>query len=272
MKRTLVGSLLLLATMGLSTAAGEDRVARTPSGAAPATRAAASPAQAVIERAAAARKFIFVFFWKEKNPQADKTWGVVEPALAKMAEWADLVAVQVTDPAEKQLVHQYGVSRAPMPLVLAIAPCGVVTKAFSGKFDEAQLRTAFVSPCTQLCLKALQDGKLVLLCVTDRGAANDSAGVPQGVQDFKADERYGRVTEIVLMNASDEGEAGFLKELQVNPRAPKPLTVLLAPPGSVIGQFEGRASKEQLVAKLVAAQNNPCAGGKCGPNGCGPKK
>ena len=53
---------------------------------------------------------------------------------------------------------------------------------------------------------------------------------------------------------------------------PKPCTVLLAPPGSVIGQFDGRASKEQIVAKLVAAQNNPCAGGKCGPNGCGPKK
>jgi hypothetical protein len=26
------------------------------------------------------------------------------------------------------------------------------------------------------------------------------------------------------------------------------------------------------VAALQTAQSNPCAGGKCGPGGCGPKK
>ena len=96
--------------------------------------------------------------------------------------------------------------------------------------------------------------------------------MPTGAQEFKADERFGPASEIVLVSANDEGEAGFLKELKVDTRAPKPFTVLLAPPGSVIGQFDGRASKDQLLAKLAAAQSNPCAGGKCGPGGCGPKK
>ena len=31
-------------------------------------------------------------------------------------------------------------------------------------------------------------------------------------------------------------------------------------------------TKQELVAKLVSAQSDPCAGGKCGPGGCGPKK
>ncbi len=121
---------------------------------------------------------------------------MLQPAAAKMADWAEVAAVQVTDPAEQELVARYDLSRTPLPLVMAIAPCGAITKAFTGQFTEAQLETAYVSPCT----------------------------------------------------------------------------VLLAPPGSVIGQFDGRATKQQIVAKLVAAQNNPCAGGKCGPNGCGPKK
>ena len=59
------------------------------------------------------------------------------------------------------------------------------------------------------------------------------------------------------MSANDEGGGRFLQELQVNLRLTKPCTVLLAPPGSVIGQFDGRASKDQMVAQLVAAQNNP---------------
>ena len=96
--------------------------------------------------------------------------------------------------------------------------------------------------------------------------------VPPGVQQFKADERFGPATEVVMLNARDEGEATFLKELKVDPRAAKPLSVLLAPPGSVIGQFDARATKEDLVKQVAAAQSGPCAGGKCGPNGCGPKK
>ena len=237
-----------------------------------AIRPRGSAGQAVLDRAAAANKYAFVLFWREKNPQTDKAWSVLEPAVTRMADWAEAAAVQVTDPQEQALVASYGVSRAPLPLVLAIAPCGAITKAFTGEFNEEQLQTAFVSPCTQLCLKALQDKKLVFVCVTDGSRSQQPLAVPQGVQQFKADERFGPATEVVLLNASDQGEAEFLKELKVDPRAAKPLTVFLAPPGSVIGQFDARATKDDFVKQVVAAQSNPCAGGKCGPNGCGPKK
>jgi hypothetical protein len=153
-----------------------------------------------------------------------------------------------------------------------VAPCGAITKAFTGNMDENQLRTAFVSPCTQLCLKGLQNRKLVFVCVVEPRSPQEPVTIPQGVQEFRADERYGPATEIVLLNARDEAEATFLRELQVDSRAPKPVTVFLAPPGAVIGKFGGSTTKQQLVATLVSAQSNPCAGGKCGPNGCGPKK
>ncbi len=231
----------------------------------------ASPGQAAIEKAASANKFALVFFWKERSTQTDKVWANLQAA-ARTAGWAEVTAIQATDPAEEQLVARYDLSRAPMPLVLAIAPCGAVTKAFTGDITESQLQAAYVSPCTQLCLKAIQDRKLVMLCVMDRKDPYRPAMVPQGVQDFKADGRYGAATEVVLVNAMDEAESTLLQELQVKPNDPKPVTVLLAPPGSMVAKFDARATKEQMVAQLVAAQSNPCAGGKCGPNGCGPKK
>jgi hypothetical protein len=92
------------------------------------------------------------------------------------------------------------------------------------------------------------------------------------VEDFKADGKFGPATEIVLVNARDKGEATFLRDFQVDPRAQKPVVVFLAPPGSMIGKFSGSTTKQQLLAKLAAAQSDPCAGGKCGPGGCGPKK
>lgn len=255
-----------------TTTSAQDRGGRTPSTTDQGTFAGVSQAQATMDRAAAARKYVFLFFWKEQNPQTDKAWSVLQPAVANMADSAEVASIQITDPAEKQIVDKYGLTRAPMPLVLAIAPCGAITKGFTKAFDEKQLRTAFVSPCTQLCLKALQDRKLVLCCVVDQASPQNPVAIPQAVKDFKADAKYGPATEIVLVNARDAGEATFLRDFQVDPRASKPVIVFLAPPGAMIGKFNGTTTKQQLVAQLVSAQSNPCAGGKCGPNGCGPKK
>lgn len=271
MNRTLPNLVVLvLACAACATAEERARVADGPP--VPAAVQPASAGMAAIKRAAAARKFAFMFFWKEKSAATDKAWSVLQNAAAKVSDVATVAAVQVTNPAEQELVARYDLSRTPMPFVLAIAPCGAITKALSGEFTEAQLRTALVSPCTQLCLKAIQDRKLVLLCVLDGQNARERGALPLAAREFKADARFEAATEVVLLDAADAGEAGFLEQLKVDPRAPRPLTVLLAPPGSVIGTFGARATKEQLVAQLATAQANPCAGGKCGPNGCGPKK
>lgn len=231
-----------------------------------------SQGQAAMDRAAAAQKYVFLFFWKDKNPQTDKAWNVLQPAMANMADSAEAVSIQATDPAEKRIVDKYGVSRAPMPLVLAIAPCGAITRTFTGTFDENKLRTAFVSSCTQQCLKALQDRKLVLACVVDQVNPQDPVTISKGVEDFGADAKFGAATQIILVNARDQGEASFLKDFQVDPQAQKPVVLFIAPPRSMIGKFDGTTTKQQLLAKLAAAQSDPCAGGKCGPGGCGPKK
>lgn len=258
-------------TTGVASTMAQDRgVIAPPTAAQPAAKV--SEGQAAIDRAAEAGKYTFVFFWKEKNEQTDKAWNVFQASAAKLAKSADVVSIQITDPGEKQIVDRYGVSRAPMPLVLAIAPCGAITKGLTKTFDETALRTAFVSRCTEHCMKALQSRKLVFVCVVDQPGFQGKATIPQGVEDFKADEKYGRATEIVLVSATDKSEAGFLKGMQVDPNGPKPVAVFLAPPGAMIGKFDDQATKQQIVAKLASAMSNPCAGGKCGPGGCGPKK
>lgn len=228
--------------------------------------------QAAIDQAAASRKYILVFFWKEASPETNKAWESLQTAAARFRQWSDIVSIQITDLAEQSVVARLGVDRAPMPLVLAIAPCGAITKAMPGPVDEAQLQSAFVSPGTQLCLKALQDRKLVFVCVANSGSTREPGAVPRGVQDFRADERYARATEVVLLDAKDQNESAFLQQLQVDPRAAAPVTIFLAPPGSVIGKFNAAATKDHFVASLASAQSNPCAGGKCGPNGCEPKR
>ncbi|MCE5268357.1 MAG: hypothetical protein LLG00_10775 [Planctomycetaceae bacterium] len=261
--------VILICSLSSAAATAQDRAATTPSGT---ERSAAnvSQTQDAIDRAAAANKYAFVFFWSEQSAQLDKAWSALKPAVAKMADVAVFVSVRVTNPAEKNVVDKYHVGRAPLPLVLAIAPCGAITKAFTKTFDEKELRTAFVSPCTQRSLKALQDGKLVFVSVVEKAGPKGTLTAPRGVKDFKADKNLGPATEIVLVNAEDDSEADFLKTLKISKFASKPMTAFFAPPGVLIGTF-GDAPKDVFVAKLAAARSGSCSGGKCGPQGCGAK-
>ena len=243
----------------------------------PETALAKLPAQvpsrglAAIDAAARNNKYLFVFFWKANDQQSQNMYGVFQSTMKKWAKSVDSVGVQITDPREKPTVEKFGVSRAPMPLVLSLAPNGAITKGFPVKFDENQLRQAFVTPCMARCLKALQQRKLVLLCVQNQRTQFSQVAM-RGAQGFKADARFAKATEIVALDPDDRSEAVFLKDLQVDPRTPTALTFILAPPGAPIARFAGPVTKDQIVAKVSAAKSGPCADGQCGPNGCAPKK
>lgn len=231
-----------------------------------------SQGMAAIQRAASNDKYLFIFFWKEKNQPTSNMWGVFQSAMSKVADRADSVAINVTDPAETTIVTRLGVNRSPMPLVLALAPNGAITKGLPTRFDERQLLQAFVSPGTAQCLKAIQARKLVLLSVQGRQPNVRQVSLQRGVADFVSDPRYAAVTEVVVIDPADPAETSFLQDLQIDPRSANQTTVLLAPPGSVVGTFTGNVTKEQIVAKLASAQSSCCPGGKCGPGGCGTRQ
>ena len=231
----------------------------------------ASKGMAAMDMAARTNKYLFVFFWNNQDPQTDAMHEVFQGAMGKMTDRADGIAINVADAVEKPLVDKFGVSRAPMPFVLAIAPNGAATRGFPKRLEEGQLQQAFVSPCTAKCMKAIQDRHLILLCVQN-GKTQFNREAMQGVADFKADPNYAQATEIVTLNPTDSGEVSFLKALQVDPQTPSAVTLLVTPPGAPVARFVGAVTKTEIVAKLAAAQSGSCPGGKCGPGGCGPVK
>ena len=224
-----------------------------------------------LDAAARDGKYLFVFFWKSNDKQSQAMHGVLESAMKKWKDSADSVSIPITDRIEKPIVEKFGVGRAPMPLVVAIAPNGAITKGFPIKFDAKQLAEGFVSPATAKCLKGMQDKKLVLLCVQN-SKTQFSRIARKSALDFKADKRFAKATEIVTVDPEDKAEAKLLEDLKVDPRTAEAVTVILAPPGRPLATFVGQVTKEQIVAKITSAQSGPCAGGKCGPGGCCPPK
>ena len=158
------------------------------------------------KQAADEGKYLFAFFWKTEDESTAAMRKLFDESLAKIADRANTVAVSITDTAEKEIVDEYDLDRAPMPLVLAIAPNGAITGGFPNQFSEQDLLSALATPATQQCMKHLQDGKLVFLCVqNDETGMNEEA--MQGVKDFAADDRFSTATKIVVLDPSDEARS-----------------------------------------------------------------
>ena len=221
---------------------------------------------AAIGRAAKANKYAFVFFFRADDERTRGMRAALESGVEKISTKAEFIAVDVTDPLEKAIVNKLGVSRAPMPLILAVAPTGAITKNWLRNFDGRQLEQAFVSPGEAQCLKALQERKMVLACVQNGKTAHNEEAM-QGVNEFKADRLYAARTAIVSIDPTDEAEAGFLKKLRVSPKTEEAVTVLMAPPGRPIATFTGATKKADIVAATKKA------GSGCDPkSGCCPPK
>jgi hypothetical protein len=233
------------------------------------TAAAGRQIAAALQRAASADKTLFAFIFEGNDEATSAARKGFENTLAKLGDQVQCTMLDRTAPSEKGFVSKYGLDRAPMPMVLAVAPNGAITGGFpAAQATEQRLRDALASPGMQECLKALQERRLVMVCLQNsRTQANEEA--MKGVNDFKANSQFGSVTDIVKVDPSDPREAKLLGQLQANPAANTATTAFLAPPGVLVAKVEGPTTKEALAASLQKAMASCAPGSGCCP---APKK
>jgi len=233
------------------------------------TQAGEGKGAAAVQQAAAGNKYLFAFFYEKDDEATRAARKTFDEGLKKLTPAPESVAVDRTAPGESELVAKYGVERAPMPLVLALAPNGAVTGGFAAaQLTEERLRDSVASAGMQECLKALQERKLVFICLQNRSTRDNEAAMT-GVNEFKADARFAAATYVVKVDPTDKSEAKLLAQLKADPQAKVASTALLAPPGVVVVKVDGGTSKDTMVASLTKAMSS-CGPSGCGPSGCGP--
>ena len=209
--------------------------------------------QQVLDQSAEEQKYTFLLFYREDH-QATRTMAqALQTGLAQRSGQATLCYVSVTDPAEQAVVKRFGVSRAPLPFTLAVAPNGAVTALISQKITDAQIASAFVTAGMADCMKAMQDRKLVLVCVQ----TTPRSQTPAAVVEFQNDPEFRDRLKVISIQSSDRAEAPFLKQMEIEPASLRgPAVVFLAPPAVLVGKFTTSSTKAEMAAALHAA-------GKC---------
>jgi len=215
----------------------------------------ASKGEAALKEASGAGKHLYLFFYSEDNEATREVRKSFEATLAKLTDVAQYVALNKDAPEEKALVAKYRLEAAPMPLILVVAPNGVITQACIGRYlSEEDLRAGIASPAQQKVLKALQDKKLVLVCAYDKTVPADGPAM-KGINEFRADARYAALTEVVRVDPTDAAEAGFMGQLGIDPKdaSSRAVTLVLAPPRSLLKRFNGVVTKDGLLGALTSA-------------------
>ena len=211
-------------------------------------------AQETLDRAATEQRYTFLLFYREDNTITRTMAQTVKSGLAKRPG-AAAAYVLVTDVVNKPLVDRFGLSRAPMPIVVAVAPNGAMTGIFSAKITEEQVLGSFVTPAMANCMKAMQGGKLALLCVQ-----SSPGEMPKAAAEFLVDPQFSTRVVLVSLPAHDPIESEMLKELGIDVQQPDHARmVFMAPPGVMVGKFAGDTAKDEMIVALHKA-------GKCCDN------
>jgi hypothetical protein len=140
-----------------------------------------------------------------------------------------------------------------MPTVLCVAPNGAITGAFVRKLNDDAVEGAIVSPAAADVVKALQEKKIAVVLVKQ----DARSPLPVGITELVADPAFQARTATVAVVAGDPTESRFLTDMEINAADVNgSITVVVAPPGVIVGKFPATATKDQIAAALHAA-------GKC---------
>jgi hypothetical protein len=206
-------------------------------------------------------KYVCLLLYKQKNAKLDSFQNAVEDLNKKQAGKAELVMADALAATSKDILKKYGIdpARMPMPLLMTIAPNGAVTGMFAAAPDEQKLAGAILSEKASQCVKALQDGKIVMLCIQGPSTI-DKEKAMAGVDALLADKTYTNVAGKVVMDPDEPGDKGFIGQFNTRMTTNEAVTIVLAPPGKIAATFKGSTSKAAL-AKAVASCGSSCAPG-----------
>jgi hypothetical protein len=208
-----------------------------------------------------------VTFYKNNDSASKEMQADAKSIQGKFGNRASFVSLNVDDKTNRDVVSRYGADRSPIPLTIVVAPNGAITAGFPREIKKNDFSDVFVSDGTAAVLKVMQDRKIAAVCVQSSKTKHNQECLATA-REVKSDSRFGGAVEVLTIDPSGKSESKLLKQWGVNDSANAQL-VVVAPPGKVVGKFDGVATKLYVMANLTRALAGGCGGGTCGPGGCG---
>lgn len=220
--------------------------------------------QADLNAAKKAGKAVFVVVTGTGAANADKATDLAKRA-ASVNKNALVVQMNKDDAANSQLVGEWRLEGAPVPLLLVISPKGYPTGGYLLEQATAQkLADLIPSPKLDDVYGALNNKKSVFLVIS-RKSNTDRTTMIENCKSAVL--KLQNKAAIIEIDPSDSKEARFIKQLSLRNTPNTSFVLVLNASGQTTGSFEGKAEISQLVSAATKVISGGCGSG-CAPGGC----
>ena len=254
---------IILSMFAFCSSNAENRVANTPSlfvNGITATSVEFPPAEAstvksALENAHNSGKAVFVVVSGNGVPGTEKAVSIAEKAKT-IYKNAVLLQMNRDDAANAQLVNEWRLSGAPLPLILVVSPKGILTGGrILAQATAENIASLVPSPKKEAVLEQMTSGKSVFLLVSKKGMAKKSEQLSTCQKACFEMKENAKVIEIDL---DDPLENAFLSELKISQNITEPLTYVINSSGQITGTFNGEANTAILVASAKKVITSSC--------------
>lgn len=223
-----------------------------------------SKIQAELDKAKKEGKAVFVVVTGTGVTETDKATTVAKGANA-IYKNAAVVQMDRDDAANSQLVAEWRLSGAPLPLVLVISPKGQLSGGLILSQATAENLAALI-PTQKLedVYTAIKSNKSALV-VFSKKSLSDRKEVLQECKNAVNLLKNNAV--IIEVDMDDTNEANFINQLNIDKTSTVSTTLVINTQGQVAGTSTSVPDAEKLASAATAPVKSGCGPG-CGPSGC----
>ena len=223
-----------------------------------------SKIQADLEKAKKEGKAVFVVVTGTGVTETDKATTIAKGANT-IYKNASVVQLDRDDAANAQLVAEWRLAGAPLPLVLVVSSKGQLTGGMVLAQATAENIAALVpSPKLEEVYASIAANKPTLVVFTKK-SLSDRAEVLQEVKNAATKLKNNAV--IIEVDMDDSKEVNFMNQLRIDKASAVSSTLVINAQGQVAGTSTGVPDATKLASAATAPVKSGCGPG-CGPTGC----
>ena len=225
------------------------------------TNAVPKTAEEAIALARNSRQYLFILFYDKEDAMLKKMEDTIKTFRSKSSSKILTYRASTVGDKESDVVEKYGVNRAPLPLLLVFAPNSAITGGFPQKVTTEQLTNSCSVPeLVMNILRPLQEGKIALVSLQNNKTKFNQES-DKAVHDFASDEKIKKFVEVIKADPEDKKNGDFLTQCKLDKTISESTVVFIIPPGSVVGVYPGKITKDTLLAALSSCKT----GSSCCP-------
>lgn len=230
------------------------------------TNAAPKTAREAMKISQDTKQYLFILFYDKQDSLYDQMKAAIVGVMAKSNEKILIYEAEKSSGTDADLIAQYKIDRAPMPLLMIIGPNGAVLGGFPKSVTADKLAKSLVPPLTMDVLKSIQQQKMAVVLLQN-STTKFNAESSKTANELAYDKKLLGSVEVIKADPSDPKNRDFLANAKIASAVATATIVLIAPPGIVAGVFPGNTTKNSIMSSLSTASSGGCSG-PCAPGAC----